>query len=227
MDLAESLSLNADFNAIAIAHTAAMEWQESPSPTVWRKRLDLSGPAEAGRVTSVVRYDPNSSFSSHPHPDGEEILVLDGVFSDEHGDYPAGSFLLNPEGFSHAPFSENGCVLFVKLRQYPGLSRRQFKVDTASAPWRETGRAGVLELLLYEEADYPESMRLVSCEPHSGGIMLDHPGGTEIYVLDGAFSNDAGHFVTGSWLRVPAGEAMALTSETGGTAYVKSGHLVP
>lgn len=225
MDLSASLSLNADFTAFAVAHTAAMEWQESPSPTVWRKRLDLSGPAEAGRVTSVVRYDADSSFSSHEHPDGEEILVLDGVFSDEHGDYPAGSYLLNPEGFSHAPFSEKGCVLFVKLRQYPGLSRRQVKVDSASAPWRDTSAPGVLDLLLYEEAGYPETMRLVCCEPHSGGVMLDHPGGTEIFVLDGAFNNDADHFVAGSWLRVPAGEALALTSETGGTVYVKSGHL--
>ena len=225
MDLAEMFSLNADFTEIAVAHTAAMEWQESPSPTVWRKRLDLSGPAEAGRVTSVVRYDPNSSFASHPHPDGEEILVLEGVFSDEHGDYPAGSYLLNPEGFSHAPFSEKGCVLFVKLRQYPGLSRQQIKVDSTRAPWRETGTPGVLDLLLYEEAGYPETMRLVNCEPQSGGIALDHPGGTEILVLEGAFENDAGHYVTGSWMRVPAGEALALQSEAGGTVYVKSGHL--
>ena len=221
----ETPSLNADFSAVATVHTAAMEWQASPSPTVWRKRLDLSGPAEAGRVTSVVRYDANSSFSEHPHPDGEEILVLDGVFSDEHGDYPAGSYLLNPEGFSHAPFSEKGCVLFVKLRQYPGLGRKQVKVDSTQAPWRETGTPGVLDLLLYEEAGYPEAMRLVSCEPQSGGVALDHPGGTEIFVLEGAFEDGAGHYVAGSWLRVPAGEAMTLQSESGGTVYVKSGHL--
>lgn len=220
-------SLNANFHEIAVAHTAAMEWQASPSPTVWRKRLDLSGPAEAGRVTSVVRYDANSSFSSHPHPDGEEILVLDGVFSDEHGDYPAGSYLLNPEGFSHAPFSEMGCVLFVKLRQYPGLSRRQIKIDSRSADWRATDHPGVSEISLYEEDGYPERMKLIRAAAGASGIALDHPGGTELFVLDGAFSDASGHYVAGSWLRVPAGAAVTLRSETGGTVYIKSGHLGP
>ena len=110
-------TINADFSKRVVVHTAGVDWQASPSPSVWRKRLDLAGAAEASRVTSVVRYDPDSAFPEHPHPDGEEILVLDGVFSDGHGDYPAGSYLLNPEGFSHAPFSQNGCTLFVKLRQ--------------------------------------------------------------------------------------------------------------
>ena len=87
--------INADFSRFAVVHTAQMDWQPSPSGTVWRKRLDLAGPSETGRVTSVVRYDPDSEFHEHPHPDGEEIFVLEGVFSDEHGDYPAGSFLLD------------------------------------------------------------------------------------------------------------------------------------
>ena len=93
-----------------------MAWAPSPSGTVWRKRVHLVGPPESGQVTSVVRYEPQSRFPAHDHPEGEEILVLEGVFSDEHGDWPAGTYLLNPEGFRHAPFSEPGCVLFVKLR---------------------------------------------------------------------------------------------------------------
>ena len=221
------LALNANFDEVAVAHTAAMEWQASPSATVWRKRLDLSGPAEAGRVTSVVRYDANSSFSSHRHPDGEEILVLEGVFSDEHGDYPAGTYLLNPEGFSHAPFSEEGCVLFVKLRQYPGMSRRQIKIDSTQADWHEIDNPGVSEISLYEEDGYPERMKLVRAAAGARDIALDHPGGTEMFVLDGAFSDAAGHYVAGSWLRVSAGEALTLRSETGGTVYIKAGHLAP
>ena len=85
--------------------TARMEWVSSPSGSVWRKRVHLVGPPESGQVTSVVRYEPTSRFPAHDHPEGEEILVLDGVFSDEHGDWP-GTYLLNPEGFRHAPFPE-------------------------------------------------------------------------------------------------------------------------
>ena len=57
-----------------------MPWVPSPSATVWRRRLALEGPAEAGRVTSIVRYEPNSQFHEHGHPDGEEILVLEGAW---------------------------------------------------------------------------------------------------------------------------------------------------
>ena len=90
--------INADFSNSAIVRTNGMEWRSSPARGVWRKRLELVGEAEAGRVTSVVRFDPGARFPDHDHPGGEEMFVLDGVFSDETGNYPAGSYLLNPEG---------------------------------------------------------------------------------------------------------------------------------
>ena len=132
---ADIQSLNGDVTKRVAIDTRAMEWAASPSPSVWRKRLHLVGGAESAQVTSVVRYSPASSFPAHDHPEGEEILVLEGTFSDEHGDWPAGTHLLNPEGFRHAPFSRQGCVLFVKLRQYAGADREYRKVDTTSAPW--------------------------------------------------------------------------------------------
>ena len=116
--------INGDLTTRVAVDTTRMEWTTSPSGTVWRKRVHLVGPAVSGQVTSVVRFQPNSRFPAHDHPDGEEILVLDGVFSDEHGDWPAGTYLLNPERFRHAPFSKDGCKLFVKLRQYAGPGRR-------------------------------------------------------------------------------------------------------
>ena len=79
-----------------------MDYQPCPSPNVWRKRLYLDGPAEAGIVTSIVRYEAGSKFPTHHHPDGEEIFVLDGVFSDEHGVYPSGTWQRNPPRSSHA-----------------------------------------------------------------------------------------------------------------------------
>jgi len=217
--------LNADFGARVVVETAAMDWQPSPSASVWRKRLDLAGPVEAGRVTSVVRYDPDSAFPSHPHPDGEEILVLDGVFSDERGDYPAGTFLLNPEGFSHAPFSRAGCVLFVKLRQYPGTRRRQVTVDTGAARW-QAGRARGIEVLpLYQEDGHREAIRLVRLAAGATSPRHDHPGGEEIFVLDGSFADEFGEYGAGSWLRQPAGSGHSVRTETGCALYVKTGHL--
>ena len=186
--------LNADFGKLAVAHTAAMEWQASPSPTVWRKRLDLAGPSETSRVTAVVRYDADSAFATHPHPDGEEILVLDGVFSDEHGDYPAGSYLLNPEGFEHAPFSQPGCVLFVKLRQYPGTGRQQIAIDTNAAEWRPGPSLGISVQPLYAEDGHPEKMFLVRFDPGTTYPEHDHPAGEEVFVLEGGIEDEHGAF---------------------------------
>ncbi len=133
-------SLRGDMSRREVVETGAMEWSQSPSPSVWRKRLHLVGGAESGQVTSVVRYDPGSRFPVHDHPEGEEILVLEGIFSDQRGDHGPGSYLLNPEGHRHAPWSEPGCVIFVKLRQYAGDGREYVKVHTHAEPWQPSGR---------------------------------------------------------------------------------------
>jgi len=218
-------AVNADFSRRAVVHSAAARWQPSPSESVWRKRLDLAGPSEASRVTSVVRYDADSAFPSHPHPDGEEILVLDGVFSDQHGDYPAGTYLLNPEGFFHAPFSKAGCVLFVKLRQYPGAGRRQVIVDTNTGPWRPGSAPGITALPLYAEKGFPETMRLVRFAAGAQSPFHGHPGGEEVFVLDGDLHDGFGDYTAGSWVRMPAGSSHQARSDGGCTLYVKAGHL--
>jgi len=216
---------NADFSRLAVAHTAEMDWQASPSSTVWRKRLDLTGPSESSRVTSVVRYDPASAFPEHPHPDGEEIFVLEGVFSDEHGDYPAGSFLLNPEGFSHAPFSQEGCVLFVKLRQYPGKNRQKLAVDTRLSAWQACDDEGVSMIPLYREDGYPEDIQLVRLAPETVVATHEHEGGAEIFVLEGSFSDEFGSYEEGSWVRYPANSVHRVSTKSGCIYYLKTGHL--
>jgi hypothetical protein len=116
----------------------------------------------------VVRYEPNARFPAHDHPEGEEIVVLEGVFSDEHGDWPAGTFLANPEGFRHAPFSDPGCLLFVKLRQFPGRERRHVAVDTDALPWQPGEAPGVRFKPLYAQEGFADETRLERWEPGVG-----------------------------------------------------------
>lgn len=216
--------LNADFTQAVVVHTSAMEWQKSPSPRVWRKRLDLSGPAEHGRVTSIVRYDANSKFHPHIHPDGEEILVLDGVFSDAQGDFPAGSYLLNPDGFEHAPFSKSGCVLFVKLKQYPGTERSQVALNMLEQPWEDLGD-GLSRLWLYGEDGYPEQMVMLRIEEGATLTIPGDIGGAEMFLLSGSLGDEDGLYATGDWLRWPARVARVLTAKDAVTVYLKTGHL--
>lgn len=220
----EAAGLNEDLSEFARIDTNAVDWQPSPSPSVFRKRLDLAGDKEASRVTSVVRYAPDSVFHTHPHPDGEEILVLDGVFSDEHGDYPAGTFLLNPEGFEHAPRSKDGCVLFVKLRQYPG-PRRQITVDTGKGAWRQGLVEGIEVQDLYREDGYPEHIRLARFAPGTATPEHVHAGGEEIFVIEGLVEDEFGVHPAGTWVRYPNGSRHTAWSPQGALLYVKSGHL--
>ena len=111
------MNLNAEFGARAAVHAARLDWTPSPIPGVDRRMLDRLGD-EVARATSIVRYAPHSHFSPHTHGGGEEFLVLDGIFQDEHGDYPAGTYVRNPPTTSHTPGSEPGCTLFVKLWQF-------------------------------------------------------------------------------------------------------------
>ena len=218
-------SINGDLSIRVMVDTNRMPWTPSPSGSVWRKRVHLVGAAESGQVTSVVRYDPHSTFHTHDHPDGEEILVLDGVFSDEHGNWPAGTFLLNPEGFRHAPFSEDGCVLFVKLRQFPGRERRHVVVDTHERSWAPSSIPGVDRKLLYEQPGFSDRMLLERWGPGADLGTTAYPQGAELFVLEGEFADEAGTYGAGCWLRFPANSRHRPRTTRGCTLYVKESGL--
>ncbi|CAM9402519.1 unnamed protein product [Ectocarpus sp. 12 AP-2014] len=225
-DMASQLSV--DRNVRVSVHTSGMEWAPSPSPSVWRKRVALEGPQESGRVTSVVRYDANSQFNEHGHPDGEEILVLEGSWQDANGDHPAGTYMLNPEGFRHAPCSRDGCVLWVKLRQHGGPSRKHTRLDTNSMQWEDTDIPGVKVKELYSHPDHVESMQI---EKWDAGAKVERECQkmTEFLVVEGeAEAHDASEtFTKWSWLRLPAGATLSMTSAAGCQVFVKEGEWLP
>jgi anti-sigma factor ChrR (cupin superfamily) len=208
-----------------MADTARMEWTPSPSGSVWRKRVHLVGPPESGQVTSIVRYEPKSAFPPHEHPDGEEILVLEGVFSDEHGNWPAGTFLLNPEGFRHAPFSEPGCLLFVKLRQFPGRDRHHIVIDTNKLAWQPGSIPSITYKLLYQQPGFSDVIRLERWQRGADPGVVSYEQGAEMLVLDGEFTDDEGRYPAGCWLRLPAGSEHHPQSIAGCTTYIKRSGL--
>lgn len=215
-------SLNGDLSRRVVMDPEAMTWTPSPSGSVWRKRFHRVGPPESGQVTSLVRYEPNSRFPRHGHPDGEEILVLAGVFSDEHGDWPAGTYLLNPEGFSHTPFSDPGCLLFVKLRQFPGRERQHIVVDTSSAPESRGSAAGISVRPLYQQSGFSDTTRLEGWMPGTQAT-VHFPQGAELFLLSGGLTEDRRTYGPRTWLRFPAGSQLAAASPRGCVLYVKEG----
>lgn len=73
--------------------------------------------------TAFVRWDPGTVFHPHRHFGGEEILVMSGVFEDELGSYPAGTWVRSPHMSQHDPFSTSGCTIFVKTGHILEASR--------------------------------------------------------------------------------------------------------
>ena len=216
-------SLNGDFTQRVVLHKADAQWLPSPLPGVERRMLDRVG-GEVARATSIVHYLPGASFARHVHGGGEEILVLEGVFSDERGDYPAGTYLRNPPGSAHAPFSRDGCVIFVKLWQFAARDLEPVCVDTRAEPWRQGMVAGLQVMPLHEHDGV--STALVRWAPDTVFNAHRHPGGEELLVLDGLFRDEAGNYPQGTWLRSPRFSQHApFTGAEGALIYVKVGHL--
>ena len=214
--------LNADFSKRVVIDTNAMDWEPSPMKGVARRKLDRIGD-EVARATSLVKYDPESYFSAHVHGGGEEFFVLDGVFSDEHGDYPAGTYVRNPIGSSHTPHSKDGCVIFVKLHQFNEADTAQFHIDTANADFLPGSSPGLTVLPLHSHQG--ESCALVRWAPKTVFSPHRHFGGEEIFVLDGVFSDENGDYPKGTWLRSPHMSMHHPFSKEGCLIYVKTGHL--
>ena len=213
--------LNMDFNQKVVIETVLRDWTASPMPGVWRKPLARED-AERGHATSIVRYDPGARFSPHDHPKGEEILVLEGVFSDETGDYPAGTYFRNPEGFRHAPFSAEGCVLLVKLHQFQSDDTRHIVIDTHSAQFRP-GSGNLQVLPLHQHG--AEQVALVRWPAGERFQAHSHLGGEEIYVISGELRDEHGSYPQGTWIRSPHMSRHFPFVDEDTLIWVKVGHL--
>ena len=197
--------VRADFSQTALQRADEQQWVASPQAGVERVMLDRVGD-EVAVATSFVRYAPDSTFPDHDHALGEEFIVLAGEFGDEHGRYPAGSYIRNPPGTHHAPFSEPGCLIWVKLRQFDEADQRQC-VLSLDSPIPTKGW-GARELHRHGDEVAQEVVAAAAAE-----IFLPAtPQVQELLVVDGEVR--WGDEVLGamSWIRVPAEEPLAFTA---------------
>lgn len=213
--------LNMDFSQRVVIDTTDMEWTPSPAGGVDRKPLAREE-AERGHATSIVRYRPGAAFQRHEHPLGEEILVLEGVFSDESGDYGAGTYLRNPPGSGHAPFSKDGCTLLVKLHQFHPEDRTTVRVDTQSADWIQ-GPDGLQRLPLH--AFHNEQVSLIKWPAGTAALEGSQNDGEEVLVLSGELCDEQGRYPAGTWIRSPHLSALHRFVEQDTIIWVKTGHL--
>lgn len=217
------MDLNADFSQRVLVHSDDIPWQASPMPGVDRRMLDRMGD-EVARATTIVRYAPNSHFSEHTHTGGEEFIVLDGVFSDEHGDFPAGSYVRNPPTSAHTPHSDDGCTIFVKLWQFAPEDRTHVVIDMNKMEYiPDATRRGVSVMTLFQD-----DRETVRAEKWDAGSAVETllPRGGEYLVLSGSLTEEGDTLSKGSWLRLPMGGTLkAKAGAEGVTLWSKTRHL--
>ncbi len=217
------MELNADFNKRVVVHSAELEWLDSPIQGVQRRMLDRIGD-EVARATTIVRYDPGSQFSPHVHTGGEEFIVLEGVFQDEHGDFPVGSYIRNPPQSRHTPGSKPGCVIFVKLWQFDLDDRQHVRTDMDKAEAvTDASRPGVTVTPLYQ--DDRENVRMEQWDA-GADVTIEAAYGAEVLVLDGSFEESGDLLKVQSWMRVPVGQNIQAKAGAQGTkVWIKTDHL--
>ncbi|AEV35893.1 transcription negative regulator [Pseudovibrio sp. FO-BEG1] len=217
------MKINGDFSKRVVEFSDDIPWVASPMKGVERRPLDRLG-EEVARATTVVRFAPGSHFSEHVHTGGEEFFVLAGVFQDEHGDFPAGSYIRNPPESKHTPASEPGCTILVKLWQFDLTDRTHVRVDTNKlGRVDDATREGVAVSPLFQ--DERENVRM---EHWQAGVnhAVEAEGGAEIFVLEGSITEDGEELPKHAWLRVPIGYGLNITAgEEGAKLWIKSGHL--
>lgn len=220
----------------------ADHWQPSPANGVWRYPLEREQ-AESGHVTSLVRFEPGARFPEHLHPMGEEFWVLEGVFSDENGDYPAGTYARHPPGSRHGSFTEHGCTIFVKLNQFAIDDNQWLTVLPEQQLWL-SGSAGYRRLPLHHHngvhtsvLHFPDGGTFPAC-CYKGGLELlvlsgsltnsalaarDTEAGTETSPENSTEKNDT--FERLSWLRFAPGSQPHLQVAADTQLWVRTGHL--
>lgn len=215
--------LNDDLGVRTVVHAEKLDWVPSPSKGVDRRMLFRIGDEKA-RATSIVRYAPRSQFPRHIHPGGEEFLVLEGTFQDETGDFPQGAYVRNPPGSGHAPRSDGGCTIFVKLWQFRDDDHEQIvRLPGEGKPAELGGKAGT-SVILFQSPH--EQVRLEDWRP-GAAVELANSRGLELLVLSGSFSDRQETFQRLSWLRLPAGvDLHARADSDGARIWVKSAQLL-
>ena len=217
-------SLNQDFTKRVVINTQNEIWHTSPSSGVERLYLERDNMGEYAKASSIVKFHPGSKFDNHTHDNGEEIFVLEGTFSDQHGDYPHGTYLRNPHNSDHIPFSKDGCKILVKLRQFQNGDNVSIVKDTLNSVWLQGLVPGLKVMPLH--TFQTEHAAMVKWEPNTQFNTHKHWGGEEIYVVEGVFYDQFGSYPKGTWIRSPhLSEHRPFTKNEGALIFVKTGHL--
>ncbi|MEM1368423.1 MAG: cupin domain-containing protein, partial [Cyanobacteria bacterium P01_H01_bin.15] len=205
-----------------VVRPQSLTWHQTDYPGIRFGCFESNPDLQDHPVTMLTQFEPGGFFPRHGHPGGEEVLVLEGQFEDETGVHGPGTFMLNPEGFNHRPYSAKGCLTFVKLRQHGGETRKQIKTNIFQADWQPTAHPRISRQFLYEQPNYTEKVWTERWDACTHLTTVTESLVKEIYIVKGNYGDAQGSYPQGTWLRYPPHLPYQPFSESGCLLYIKT-----
>jgi anti-sigma factor ChrR (cupin superfamily) len=224
--MATEPEINAQCDKLVIISANEMVWEPAGQRGVSRTLLERVNNEEFGRETSLVRLEPGTELEPEVLSTRLEIFVVEGSFSDGHGEYGARTFIMNPPGTTYTASSRDGCTLYAK--RLNGFKTDDERVVTvlSAADWTPFGHRVAEVVHFYKNDQRDVTARVGNVFPNAQVMEHDHPGGEEVLILDGVFKDQFGDGIPGTWLRYPIGLAHApYTENEGALIYIRDGDV--
>jgi hypothetical protein len=212
--------VNVDFNIPVSVETKLIDWQMSSINGNNKKYFERFERTKY-YITVLIQFPAGRTFRKFGHEGGMELLVLSGVFSDSDGDYGAGSYVRNPAGTYHQPFTSNGCTVLLKLGRFQPMDRKRVVIDTMNSAhrWLPVADPGVSRLALHHFSE--EDIYLYRIRSECWITFKHENHGLELFICNGSISVKGDLYVPGDWLRYPVGSKVKVSAVGDVCLYVK------
>jgi putative transcriptional regulator len=125
-DMIDTITQCAELHKIQVAIEKTIEFKnKSYALPNALNNIELGKTAQIGKLsrtrlmldedeihTNLLHIEPGGGVPEHTHKGFELTLLLEGSFSDEHGDYVKGDFIMLDGSHQHHPFSKEGCLCY-------------------------------------------------------------------------------------------------------------------
>ena len=218
------MNINDDIRKKVVVHPRNKQWTAEHSGMCETLYLDLVDKVKPV-ATKLVRISPSSILPPEMIGGGKEVLVLEGTYNDQRGEYPTGSYMRFPPGTKQEAFTDKGCLLFVKTWQFEPTDRKRVNIDAFRAEMkRPRKRQGVVLQQLY--SDYREDVRIEHWE-RNHRLVIHQCNGLEVLLLSGEFFEPSASYKPLSWVRLPPGRPLkVVVGDQGVRVLIKESHLV-
>lgn len=204
--------MNNDYSKRVVLNEKELEYISNSNNTILKKLLSQ----KENQETAILEMPKNSQLNSNEKFNNVEILVLDGIYINEFGAHPKGTYLkLSNENELHVK-TTSGCKIFRKINYFENSEK--LIINTTSTPWQQ-GHGNLKVMPLDSQSAlvlWPKNEKFI---PHS------HWGGEEIFVVYGKFMDEYGVYPQNSWIRSPHRSFHTPFVEEETLIYVKTGHI--